>query len=55
MRGRFTLTRQNRRELAQLLGVDADDLRDYRPPVFEHHDDSDPQFTLLQWRVAESR
>ena len=31
MCGRFTLTRQNRRELAQLLGVDEDDLRDYRP------------------------
>jgi len=29
--GRFTLTRQNRRELAQLLGVDEDDLRDYKP------------------------
>jgi uncharacterized OB-fold protein len=23
--------------------------------VFEHHNDSDPQFTLLQWRVADSR
>lgn len=31
MCGRFTLTRQNRRELAHLLGVDEDDLRDYRP------------------------
>ena len=31
MCGRFTLTRQNRRELAQLLGVDEDDPRDYRP------------------------
>jgi putative SOS response-associated peptidase YedK len=31
MCGRFTLTRQNRRELAQLLGIDEDDLRDYRP------------------------
>ena len=31
MSGCFTLTRQNRRELAQLLGVDEDDLRDYRP------------------------
>ena len=31
MCGRFTLTRQNRRELARLLGVDEDDLRDYRP------------------------
>jgi len=31
MCGRFTLTRQNRRELVQLLGVDEDDLRDYRP------------------------
>lgn len=31
MCGRFTLTRRNRRELAQLLGVDEDDLRDYRP------------------------
>lgn len=31
MCGRFTLTRQDRRELAQLLGVDDDDLRDYRP------------------------
>jgi putative SOS response-associated peptidase YedK len=31
MCGRFTLTRQNRRDLAQLLGVDEDDLRDYRP------------------------
>jgi putative SOS response-associated peptidase YedK len=30
MCGRFTLTRQNRRELAQLLGVDENDLRDYR-------------------------
>ena len=31
MCGRFALTRQNRRELAQLLGVDENDLRDYRP------------------------
>jgi putative SOS response-associated peptidase YedK len=31
MCGRFTLTRQDRRELAQLLGVDENDLRDYRP------------------------
>lgn len=31
MCGRFTLTRQNRRELARLLGVDEDELRDYRP------------------------
>jgi putative SOS response-associated peptidase YedK len=31
MCGRFTLTRQDRRELAQLLGVDEDELRDYRP------------------------
>lgn len=31
MCGRFTLTRQDRRELARLLGVDEDDLRDYRP------------------------
>jgi putative SOS response-associated peptidase YedK len=31
MCGRFTLTRQNRRELARLLGVDENDLRDYRP------------------------
>ena len=31
MCGRFTLTRQNRRELAQLLGVDEDDPREYRP------------------------
>jgi putative SOS response-associated peptidase YedK len=31
MCGRFTLTRQDRRELAELLGVDERDLRDYRP------------------------
>src|SRR5262249_14813407 len=31
MCGPFTLTRQNRRELARLLGVDEDDHRDYRP------------------------
>ena len=31
MCGRFTLTRQDRRELAQLLGVDEKDLRDYQP------------------------
>jgi putative SOS response-associated peptidase YedK len=31
MCGRFTLTRQDRRELAQMLGVDEDDLRDYGP------------------------
>jgi putative SOS response-associated peptidase YedK len=31
MCGRFTLSRQDRRELAQLLGVDENDLRDYRP------------------------
>lgn len=29
--GRFTLTRQNRRELAPRLGADEDDFRDYRP------------------------
>jgi len=28
---RFPLTRQNRRELAQVLGVDEDYVRDYRP------------------------
>ena len=46
MCGRFTLTRQNRRELAQLLGVDEDDLRDYRP----RHNiaPTDPHFSLLQ-------
>ena len=31
MCGRFTLTRQDRRELAELLGVDERDLRDYQP------------------------
>jgi putative SOS response-associated peptidase YedK len=31
MCGRFTLTRQDRRELAELLGVDEKDLRDYQP------------------------
>jgi putative SOS response-associated peptidase YedK len=31
MCGRFTLTRQDRRELAQILGVDEKDLRDYQP------------------------
>ena len=31
MCGRFTLTRQTCRELARLLRVDEDDLRDYRP------------------------
>src|SRR5262249_18590577 len=31
MCGRFTLTRQDRRELAALLGVDEKDLRDYQP------------------------
>jgi len=31
MCGRFTLTRQERRELAGLLGVNENDLRDYRP------------------------
>src|SRR5215469_8405918 len=31
MYGRFTLTRQDRREFAQLPGVDEDNLRDYRP------------------------
>lgn len=31
MCGRFTLTRKDRRELAELLGVDENDLRDYRP------------------------
>jgi putative SOS response-associated peptidase YedK len=31
MCGRYTLTRQDRRELARLLGVDENDLRDYRP------------------------
>ena len=31
MCGRFTLSRQDRRELARLLGVDEGDLRDYRP------------------------
>jgi putative SOS response-associated peptidase YedK len=30
MCGRFTLTRQDRRELAGLLGVDEKDLRDYQ-------------------------
>jgi putative SOS response-associated peptidase YedK len=29
--GHFTLTRQNRRELAPRLGADEDDFRDYRP------------------------
>jgi hypothetical protein len=31
MCGRFTLTRQDRCELAELLGVDEKDLRDYQP------------------------
>ena len=31
MCGRFTLTRRDRRELAELLGVDEKDLRDYQP------------------------
>jgi len=31
MCGRFTLTRSDRRELAELLGVDEKDLRDYQP------------------------
>ena len=31
MCGRFTLTRRDRRELAELLGVDERDLRDYQP------------------------
>src|SRR5271155_4498903 len=31
MCGRFTLTRQDRRELAEILGVNENDLRDYRP------------------------
>jgi putative SOS response-associated peptidase YedK len=31
MCGRFTLTRQNRREFAPRLGADEDDFRDYRP------------------------
>jgi len=31
MCGGFTLSTQSRRELAQLLGVDEDDLQDYRP------------------------
>ncbi|MGO9607996.1 MAG: SOS response-associated peptidase [Candidatus Binataceae bacterium] len=31
MCGRFTLTRQDRREVAELLGVNENDLRDYRP------------------------
>jgi putative SOS response-associated peptidase YedK len=31
MCGRFTLTRQDRRELTALLGVDEKDLRDYQP------------------------
>jgi len=46
MCGRFTLSRQNRRELAQLLGVDEDDLRDYRPRY--NVSPTDPHFSLLQ-------
>lgn len=29
--GRFTLTRQDRRELAELFGMDEKDLRDHQP------------------------
>jgi uncharacterized OB-fold protein len=45
------------RMLGNLLGNPSQTVRIGTPvdAVFEHHNDSDPQFTLLQWRVAERR
>jgi len=45
------------RMLGNLLGDPHQTVRIGTPveAVFEHHNDADPKFTLLQWRVIERR
>jgi uncharacterized OB-fold protein len=45
------------RMLGNLLGDPRQSVKIGAPvdAVFEHHNDADPPFTLLQWRVASSK